>query len=743
MAKLTDYIESSHFDSGDILIKDGLSGTRKIKVANAAVEFAQLSPVATTSANGLMSKEDKLKLDNLVAGLPRTWTHQKHIALSGTGQDETDYIMKFYLHWGNQEGDLSGNDVFMNGQCKTDFSDIRFMDSVGNPLSHYRHTYGNYEVVIDSRLYKYNIINNGIIYASNSNGADGILKSADNGQSWEKIYSSVATYLKVILVDSRGYIYILEDSVLKRSTDSGATFGTVLDMSSVIGASIEYYGIKEDAKGDIYIGRYQPAYDATILKSTDQGASFSVVWNDNTYQHIHGVDIDPFTGYVYAGVDGAVPMLIRSVDDGATWTTVYNGKGADVSVFAFTATKRFFAGGAKFKEHGATILMTSDDVNFTSILNTDQSVQGMKILGNYLYAAGTAFEPNGYSQLYQIALDGSNAKTISVCPLDLTGSFSGYSNINDAGTPTASINRQLLIGSVNVVGGIKHPNLRVFDGGTHHQATFFVKIPNLPAGGTSIYVCSGNPSATSVGDITLFDDIVQPNLLGRWKFNEGSGTTIQDLSGNDRHGSLVHVAGKGSWNEFSGRRSGAVYPFIVQAGHSYNFNGGDYVEIPNDAVLDALIKGFSVVAWIKDNSTSSAQRAVISKGVGNNGWALHTRGGTAYPVLNYGNGSANTYGIYSWSCQKMWHMVGFTLDTSTPAKISTIYDGKLFSTTALLYDIIANTGLPLRIGAASDGSELFIGDIDEIQLYQGALTALQVQQLYENRFLATTEPQIL
>lgn len=40
MAKLTDYIESSHFDSGDILIKDGLSGTRKIKVANAAVEFA-------------------------------------------------------------------------------------------------------------------------------------------------------------------------------------------------------------------------------------------------------------------------------------------------------------------------------------------------------------------------------------------------------------------------------------------------------------------------------------------------------------------------------------------------------------------------------------------------------------------------------------------------------------------------------------------------------------------------------
>ncbi len=42
MAKLIDYPESTRFDSGDILIKDGLSGTRKISAANAAVEFAGL-----------------------------------------------------------------------------------------------------------------------------------------------------------------------------------------------------------------------------------------------------------------------------------------------------------------------------------------------------------------------------------------------------------------------------------------------------------------------------------------------------------------------------------------------------------------------------------------------------------------------------------------------------------------------------------------------------------------------------
>ena len=42
MAKLTEYTAASRFDSGDILIKDGTNGTKKITASNAAVEFAGL-----------------------------------------------------------------------------------------------------------------------------------------------------------------------------------------------------------------------------------------------------------------------------------------------------------------------------------------------------------------------------------------------------------------------------------------------------------------------------------------------------------------------------------------------------------------------------------------------------------------------------------------------------------------------------------------------------------------------------
>jgi hypothetical protein len=42
MAKMTEYTAATRFDTGDILIKDGNNGTKKITVANAASEFAGL-----------------------------------------------------------------------------------------------------------------------------------------------------------------------------------------------------------------------------------------------------------------------------------------------------------------------------------------------------------------------------------------------------------------------------------------------------------------------------------------------------------------------------------------------------------------------------------------------------------------------------------------------------------------------------------------------------------------------------
>lgn len=56
MAKMTEYAAATRFDSGDILIKDGTNGTKKITAANAASEFAGL--VSSTQHRNVFRGKD-------------------------------------------------------------------------------------------------------------------------------------------------------------------------------------------------------------------------------------------------------------------------------------------------------------------------------------------------------------------------------------------------------------------------------------------------------------------------------------------------------------------------------------------------------------------------------------------------------------------------------------------------------------------------------------------------------------
>ena len=44
------------------------------------------------------------------------------------------------------------------------------------------------------------------------------------------------------------------------------------------------------------------------------------------------------------------------------------------------------------------------------------------------------------------------------------------------------------------------------------------------------------------------------NLVGYWRFNEGSGTTVKDLSGNDNHGTFAAISGDTTAYPTWGRR---------------------------------------------------------------------------------------------------------------------------------------------------------------------------------------------
>jgi len=84
-----------------------------------------------------------------------------------------------------------------------------------------------------------------------------------------------------------------------------------------------------------------------------------------------------------------------------------------------------------------------------------------------------------------------------------------------------------------------------------------------------------------------------------------------------------------------------------------------------------------------------------------------------------------------------WHQVVATYDLDGDRAI--YVDGIPAESTALVRPIIDNDA-PFRVGGDSAGGGYYVGEIDELQLYDRVLNAQEVQRLYENPGSAIPEP---
>jgi parallel beta-helix repeat protein len=179
---------------------------------------------------------------------------------------------------------------------------------------------------------------------------DRIYKSIDQGMSWsyvstlpdsfpiscEKLYCTDKD--TVLAVDGgdghQGYIY--------RSSDKGLTWTEPYKFSSTTeGCSFDFF---EDNKGQIYVPVY--SFDGTLnhaklLRSTDDGVSWQQIANWQGYRHCHDVFVNSYNGYIYVAVGDVPCALMRSKDNGLTWTnldtvhlwTSINSKGDSNTVY--------------------------------------------------------------------------------------------------------------------------------------------------------------------------------------------------------------------------------------------------------------------------------------------------------------------------------------------------------------------------------------------------------------------------
>jgi hypothetical protein len=204
-------------------------------------------------------------------------------------------------------------------------------------------------------------------------------------------------------------------------------------------------------------------------------------------------------------------------------------------------------------------------------------------------------------------------------------------------------------------------------------------------------------------------------LVGYWSFDEGAGTIAHDFSGKGNNGTIY---GSTSWVD--GKLSKAL-----------NFDGTSYAYVPASASLNPTSGSITVTVWLKDSGISQS-------------------GGCAHMVYDPG-----VFGITS-TCGSVW-INEPTSGTRMYVSTTGLFDINKWTNVALTYDKTTGNVIVYKNGTQfisqnvlSPGTSIYPtstgvyvggvglnspyngnGQIDETRIYNRALSATDVSELYQ------------
>jgi Concanavalin A-like lectin/glucanases superfamily/Domain of unknown function (DUF1929)/Bacterial Ig domain len=219
---------------------------------------------------------------------------------------------------------------------------------------------------------------------------------------------------------------------------------------------------------------------------------------------------------------------------------------------------------------------------------------------------------------------------------------------------------------------------------------------------------SGNTRTSAAVTVTVAN-AGPAGLVAAYGFNEGSGATVGDASGGGANGTLTGA----SWST-AGKNGGAL-----------SFNGTSaWVTVPDTAALH-LSTGMTVEAWVRPAATSGWRSVLTKERGGGLSYALYGYAGAAKPPGVYGNTGGSDAGASAGSALPLntWSHLAGSYDGST---LRLYVNGVQVATQPVTGALVSSTA-PLRIGGNSVWGEYFSGLIDDVRVYNRALTPTEIQ----------------
>lgn len=238
-------------------------------------------------------------------------------------------------------------------------------------------------------------------------------------------------------------------------------------------------------------------------------------------------------------------------------------------------------------------------------------------------------------------------------------------------------------------------------------------VPTITLTSSAEQICEGaNVSMTADATTTIpaqlqNTQLNDPTLVAYYKFNETSGTNVNDESSNNLDGTFSGYMNS-SWSN-----SGA----LANTGGSYNNGGyGNYVDVQSNTQLNSIQNSFTIESWVYNSDNYN--NTIVDKGNYNMLFQVFANGTSGLGFYNYNIG---WYYDYSYIPLNQWVHVAVTWDNNTHL-LTFIVNGVQTAQHYVYGSLYFDNG-PLNIGRQSPYScqcNFMDGQIDELRIWNVA-----------------------